>query len=148
MDSVGPYLKRERELRHLSIEEIGQETRIHPRHIASIEDEDWARLPGEVFTRGFIKAYAGALAVETDYVLALYGQKRRAIEVAPPQVQSITPPERGKRVGIAVAMVILVVLFSLALSIALKPRPRDVPLELSLAPSNPIEQVDFAIARA
>ena len=135
MEPTGRYLKRERELRQISLEELAQTTRIPLKMLHHIEADDFDKLPGEVFTRGFLKSYARALGVEPDDVLAMYGQGRRQVEVKPAPITTsgITPPERGRRFGIAIALVILLILFTLALSIVLRPRHRSAPLELSRA---------------
>ena len=42
--------------------------------LQNIESDDFDKLPGEVFTRGFLKSYARALGMASDDVLAVYGQ--------------------------------------------------------------------------
>jgi cytoskeletal protein RodZ len=135
LESIGRYLRRERELRQMSLEELAQVTRIPLRMLQLIEEDDFEKLPGEVFARGFLRAYARALGVEADEVLAVYGQNRRVVEARPAPVAAIVPPERGRRFGIAIALVILLILFTLALSIVLRPRQRDAQIELSAAPA-------------
>ena len=131
MDSLGSYLRRERELRQISLEEIAQTTRIPMRMLQRIEDDDLDALPGEVFARGFLKSYARSVGLDSELVLARYGDRSTDDEVAPAPITAITPPERGRRFGIAIALVILLILFTLALSIVLRPRQRDTPIQLS-----------------
>lgn len=143
MESIGRYLRREREVRRVSLEELAQTTRIPLKMLLSIEDDRFDKLPGEVFARGFLRSYAQALGIEADDVLALYGQGRRALIVNPAPFTAITPPEKGRRFGIAIALVVLLILFTLALSIVLRPRQRDTAIELSfntcpVAPSSPM----------
>ena len=73
MESIGRYLRRERELRQVSLEELAQTTRIPFKMLQHIEDDDFEKLPGEVFARGFLKCYARALGIGSDEVLAVYG---------------------------------------------------------------------------
>jgi cytoskeletal protein RodZ len=132
MDSIGSYLRHERELRHVSLEELVQITRIPLTMLQRIEDDRFEELPGDVFARGFLRAYARALGLSADTVLSRYAEARKFEEPTPvPLLSSIQTPERGRRFGIAIALVILVILFTLALSIVLRPRHRDTPLELS-----------------
>lgn len=131
MESIGRYLKRERELRQISLEEISQTTRIPLKMLRHIETDRFERLPGEVFAKGFLRSYARALGMDSDEVLARYGQGRRATVLTPAPILAITPPEKGRRFGIAIALVVLLILFTLALSIVLRPRHRDTPVELS-----------------
>src|SRR5882757_5049727 len=92
-------------------------------------------LPGEVFVRGFLKAYARAVGVPPEEVLARYTASRRVAWVTPLPISSPSKPARSRRYGVAIAFVLLLILFTLALSIVLKPRGHDMPQELSrLAP--------------
>ncbi|HJL16199.1 MAG TPA: helix-turn-helix domain-containing protein [Sandaracinaceae bacterium LLY-WYZ-13_1] len=131
MESLGSYLRNERELRQISLEEIAQTTRIPLRMLQHIEEDDLDALPGEVFARGFIKSYARSVGLDADEVLSRFGEPEPEDEAAPAPITAITPPERGRRFGIAIALVILLILFTLALSIVLRPRHRDTPIELS-----------------
>lgn len=136
MESIGDHLRREREIRHLSLEELAQTTRIPLRNLLLIEANRFSELPGDVFTRGFLRAYARAVGIDDELILARY-TALRTVDSAPTPITALTAPERGRSVGAAFAMVVLLVLFTLALSIVLRPRHRDVPVELSLAPSAP-----------
>jgi cytoskeletal protein RodZ len=129
MGSLGSYLKRERELRQMSIAELAQITRIPARVLAHLENDAHAELPADVFVRGFLRAYANALGLDDESVLARY-RGRESVE--PPSLPAVYAPEPGRRFGIAIALFILLILFTLALSIVLRPRHRDAPLELSL----------------
>ncbi|MBI1865330.1 MAG: helix-turn-helix domain-containing protein, partial [Nitrospirae bacterium] len=57
-------LKTERERRGLSLQEISDRTRIRMVYIEIIESGEIHKLPGEVFARGFARAYASALGVD------------------------------------------------------------------------------------
>lgn len=136
--SLGRYLRRERELRQLSLEELAQTTRIPVKSLQRLEMDQFDELPGDVFTRGFVRSYARCLGISSEEALERYEAVRaaearaREAEVSPaPPITAITPPEKGRRFGIAVAVVILLILFTLALSIVLRPRHRDEPVELS-----------------
>lgn len=131
MSSLGSYLKRERELRQVSVAELAQTTRIPVRILHQLENDDHGSLPADVFVRGFLRAYARALGVDEEHVLARYGG--RQTPEPPPALPAAYAPESGRRFGIAIALFILLILFTLALSIVLRPRHRDAPLELSQA---------------
>ena len=146
MDSIGAYLRRERELRHVSLEELVQLTRVPLKMLQRIEDDRFDELPGEVFARGFLRSYARALGLSCDEVLARFGEGRKVSEPSPPTLlTSVQTPERGRRFGIAIALVILVILFTLALSIVFNARQRNTPLELSArdAAQAPLAQLEL-----
>ena len=131
METVGQYLRRQREDRRMSVEEISRSTRVPMSSVERIEADQFDELPGEVFVRGFLKSYASALGVSQDEVLARYTSSRRVAWVTPLPISSPTKPARGRRFGVAIAFVLLLILFTLALSIVLKPRGDDMPQELS-----------------
>ena len=54
----GEYLRREREMRGVSLEEITTATRISIRFLQAIENEELSKLPGGIFTRSFVRTYA------------------------------------------------------------------------------------------
>lgn len=132
MDSIGAFLRRERELRQISLEELVQQTRVPLRMLQRIEEDRFDDLPGDVFARGFLRSYARALGLPAEQVLARFAEGRKpASQAPPPLLASLQAPERGRRFGIAIALVILVILFTLALSIVFNARHRSTPLELS-----------------
>jgi len=130
MATVGATLKAEREIRQISLEEVAQVTRIPLASLRRLEADELESLPGEVFVRGFLRSYARALDLDADKVLAAHGGVVSP-SVAPAPLGSVSTPERGRRLGLAVALVILLLLFTLALSVVLRPRRLDAPVELS-----------------
>src|SRR3974390_434475 len=74
--TFGESLKREREMRGVTLEEISAATRIATRFLRAIETEEWDQLPGGVFNRGFVRAVARYLGLDeentvSEYVLAI-----------------------------------------------------------------------------
>jgi cytoskeletal protein RodZ len=137
MQSLGQYLKQERESRQVALPELAQLTRIPVRLLRGLEHDDYASLPADVFVRGYLKAYCRALQIEEAPVLEWFTRGRPEEKETPVALPLVDAPETGRRFGIAIALVILLILFTLALSIVLRPRHRDTPVELSLkaAPS-------------
>lgn len=133
MDTVGQYLRRLREERRMSVEEISRVTRIPGPSVERIEADRFDELPGEVFVRGFLASYARAVGVSPEEVLARYTASRRVAWVTPLPLNATARPRRGRRVGVLLAFFLLLILFTLALSIVLKPRGSDMPQELSRA---------------
>lgn len=68
----GERLKRERELRGVSRDEICTATRIGTRFLEALENEQWGILPGGIFNRGFVRAVARFLGLDEDDLLAEY----------------------------------------------------------------------------
>ena len=68
----GEHLKREREMRGVTLEEVAAATRISTRFLEAIEGEQWDRLPGGAFTRGFIRSIARYLGLDEESTVAEY----------------------------------------------------------------------------
>src|SRR5579859_381930 len=71
----GEHLKREREMRGVSLEEISAATRISVRFLEALENEQWERLPGGIFNRGFIRSVARFLGMDEENLVAEYAME-------------------------------------------------------------------------
>ncbi|MBI1941648.1 MAG: helix-turn-helix domain-containing protein, partial [Acidobacteria bacterium] len=72
MATFGENLRREREMRGVTLQEISAATKISSRFLEALEGEEFSKLPGGIFTRGFIRAYAKYLGLDEEHVLAEY----------------------------------------------------------------------------
>jgi cytoskeleton protein RodZ len=107
----GEHLKREREMRGVSLEEISVATRIAPRFLAALESEQWELLPGGVFNRGFIRSVARYLGLDEDSLVAEYALETRGR--SDPGVVA-DPPEEPERNWARIVVVVVLVLVVLA----------------------------------
>lgn len=76
MGAFGDKFRKAREQRSLTLEDVSNVTKIGSRMLQAIEDERFERLPGGVFNKGFIRAYAKHLGLNdedavTDYLACL-----------------------------------------------------------------------------
>ena len=69
MPAFGENLRREREMRGVSLEEISSATKISLRFLEAIEREDFSKLPGGIFSRSFIRSYARYLGLDEERVV-------------------------------------------------------------------------------
>lgn len=72
MGSFGERLRREREMRGITINEISESTKISRRHLEALEKEDFESLPGGIFNKGFVRAYARYLGIDEEQAVADY----------------------------------------------------------------------------
>src|SRR6266568_4897891 len=70
--SFGEELRREREIRGISLKEIADATKISKRFLEAIERNDHRTLPAPVFTRGFVREYAKYLGLSSDEIVNRY----------------------------------------------------------------------------
>jgi cytoskeleton protein RodZ len=90
VESFGARLKRERERRKISLEDISLSTKISTRFLLAIEEEHFDQLPGGIFNKGFVRAYAHHLGVNEEEAIADY---LAANEAKNPQPQGATDGE-------------------------------------------------------
>lgn len=70
--SFGEELRREREIRGISLKEIADSTKISKRFLDAIERNDHKNLPAPVFTRGFVREYARYLGLSSEEMVNRY----------------------------------------------------------------------------
>ena len=70
--SFGEELRREREIRGISLKEIADATKISKRFLEAIERNDHKTLPAPVFTRGFVREYARYLGLNAEEMVNRY----------------------------------------------------------------------------
>ncbi|HEX9983077.1 MAG TPA: RodZ domain-containing protein [Thermoanaerobaculia bacterium] len=70
--SFGEELRREREIRGISLKEIADATKISKRFLEAIERNDHKTLPAPVFTRGFVREYARYLGLSAEDIVNRY----------------------------------------------------------------------------
>jgi len=72
MPTFGEELKRERELRGIGLREVAEATKVNIRYLEAMERDDFEHLPGGVFNRGFVRAYAQFIGVDPDAMVNAY----------------------------------------------------------------------------
>jgi cytoskeleton protein RodZ len=72
MPTFGENLRREREMRGVTLEEISESTKINVRILKALEADQFSELPGGIFTRNFIRAYTQYLGLDEEHALAEY----------------------------------------------------------------------------
>src|SRR5271169_3554324 len=105
----GEHLKREREMRGVSLEEVSAATRISTRFLEAIENEHWDLLPGGVFNRGFIRSVARFLGLDEDSMVAEYALETRGrvdVGVVPDPPMEM-PRDWKPAVAAAVALILI-----------------------------------------
>lgn len=81
METLGDYLKNNREAQNITLEEVSQATRIRRTILEAIENNNYDRIPPKVFTQGFIKSYASYLGLDENDVIKRYHEIMESLEV-------------------------------------------------------------------
>ena len=75
--TIGEQLRLAREERGIPLREISDETRISIRYLEAIESGDFKRLPGGIFNRSFVKAYARCIGYDEKEAIEGYARYLR-----------------------------------------------------------------------
>ena len=91
---VGYTLRQERERQNLSIEDIEQGTSIRALYIEAIENGEYDKLPGNVYTKGFIKNYAKFLELDADAMVKEFMADIAELSATPQTPATEETPEK------------------------------------------------------
>ncbi|MCA1558287.1 MAG: helix-turn-helix domain-containing protein, partial [Acidobacteria bacterium] len=120
--SFGDELRLAREARGITLRHISDQTRISIRYLEAIEKNDYKRLPGGIFNRSFIKAYAKQIGFDEKEALEGYLRTAReqgdsADEVATTPYKSHVYTDGGTRSPLITLLLTILILAILSLGV-------------------------------
>ncbi|MGH7235913.1 MAG: helix-turn-helix domain-containing protein, partial [Nitrospiraceae bacterium] len=138
MNSVGEFFKQVREAKGLTLEEVASKTRIHPEFLKALEEGNFAKLPDQVFAKGFVRAYARSLGMDEDETIRRFGESAGAFYGRQGELERLrlqqAEDERRRRANrkitvaaVGVALLGLVLLVSREQSTVFTPHPTTEP---------------------
>ncbi|HEY6804416.1 MAG TPA: helix-turn-helix domain-containing protein [Pyrinomonadaceae bacterium] len=147
--SIGEQLRLAREERGIGLREICDQTRISVHYLEAIEANDFKRLPGGVFNRSFIKAYARCVGFDEREAIEQYtrylrehGDSSDDVNTTPmhSKVYTETPATRSPLLTVLLSVLILALLTVAALAAlhwfqkraSLSPSPNNAPLAMQV----------------
>jgi cytoskeleton protein RodZ len=89
--SLGIFLKKSREERHIELDEVAKATRIQRHSLEAIENDEWSKLPPQVFIKGFLKSYAEFLGLDKETVIHHYLRTSSFEKTTPKALKKIRP---------------------------------------------------------
>lgn len=96
MGSFGENLRRERELRGVTLAELANATKISLRYLRAIEDDQFSVLPGGIFGRGFVRSIARHMKLDEEHWVAEFA---RAANQPPETLARYAPPRLPRPSG-------------------------------------------------
>ena len=119
MTGFGDKLRREREMRGISLEEISESTKIGTRSLRALEEDDFEKLPGGIFNKGFVRAYSRFLGLDEDQTVADFDAALKEYNLARGQVDDVPveqepEPVNTKAVWLIAAALVLIAAFTAA----------------------------------
>ncbi|RED86467.1 RodZ domain-containing protein [Cohnella phaseoli] len=87
MSDLGALLRKAREQRGYSLDDIQEYTKIRKRYLEAIETGEYKVLPGSFYVRAFVKTYAETVGLDAEEVLRLYQKELPQ----PPSSETVIP---------------------------------------------------------
>lgn len=78
MESIGDFFKQVRETKGLTLDDVASKTRIHPEFLMALEEGNYARLPDQVFAKGFVRSYARSLGLDEEDAMRRFAESAGA----------------------------------------------------------------------
>jgi cytoskeletal protein RodZ len=108
MGSFGENLRRERELRGVTLAELANATKINPRYLRALEEDQFEILPSGVFGRGFVRSIARYLNLDEkhwagEFATAANQPPETLARYAPPRLKR--PSSRTRRSFVLLLMI-------------------------------------------
>jgi cytoskeletal protein RodZ len=95
MESPGKFLKKERETRNISLEEISKVTKVKEHYLKAIEEDRYELLPAAPYVKGFLNVYARYLTLNPkDIVLRYENYLKSLIPPEPIELPQQAPPKK------------------------------------------------------
>ncbi len=74
MESIGDFFRQVRETKGLTLDDVASKTRIHPEFLMALEEGNYARLPDQVFAKGFVRSYARSLGLDEEDAMRRFAE--------------------------------------------------------------------------
>ena len=131
-DSLGNYLRQERERQQVSLPAMAAATKIQLKFLEALERDAYDQLPAPPFVVGFLRAYAQYIAIDPEIVLTAYRSLHRAPE--PPEIaRRLVPirtpsPQRGQLIRLGVFLAVFGLITALAIHEMRRGQPTRSPV--------------------
>lgn len=123
MESVGEFFRQVRETKGLTVDEVASKTRIRADFVKALEEGNFAKLPDQVFARGFVRSYARSLGLDEEDAIHRFAQSAGAFYEKQGERERLRQRQveeerrrkaNRKAVGIAIAVAIVTLVFLLS----------------------------------
>lgn len=108
-EGPGRRLRAARQAKGIGLDKVASQLHLGQHLLEALEQDDYERLPGAVFVRGYIRNYARLLGIDEDPLLGAYYARQPAPQAATPRVIAAPQPEiRSNHLGIRLVSWVLV----------------------------------------
>ena len=123
MESVGEFFRQVRETKGLTVDEVASKTRIRSDFVKALEDGNFAKLPDQVFARGFVRSYARSLGLDEEDAIhrfvqsagAFYEKQDERERLKVRQIEEERKRQANRKaVAVAIGIAVLTLIFLLS----------------------------------
>jgi transcriptional regulator with XRE-family HTH domain len=132
--AIGATLREARQRRGLSLDDVQQSLHFRVRYLTALEEEHWDLLPGEAYTKGFLRTYADFLGLDGTLFIDEFNERIAGEEEQSIVPESLAPRRRRSRVLIRTIVGVFAIAFVVFAAAAGRPS------------SSPATHVDAAAA--
>jgi cytoskeletal protein RodZ len=111
MESPGKFLKKERETRNISLDEISKFTKVKERYLKAIEEDRYELLPAIPYVKGFLNVYARYLTLNPKDIVLQYENYLKSL-IPPETIQLQQAPIKKKSARAWFLLSLISVIFS------------------------------------
>jgi len=119
MESPGKYLKAEREIQKLSLQEAANFTKIREPLLKTIEEDGYELLPHSLYVKGFLITYARYLGLDPNEVILRYQKYLKDVGICQQKeiraLPAVLSPKKKIRAWLFFALIGVMLLFILFL---------------------------------
>ena len=90
-ETLGSYLKNQRESKKISLREVAKNTRVREQILRAIEEDRHELLPPSTYVKGFLSAYAKYLRLDENEVLLRYESVLKGKPLTPSRTEPVKP---------------------------------------------------------
>ena len=92
--AFGQKLRREREKKHITLDQLAARTKVAASLLWSLEAGDCARWPGGIYSRGFVRAYAEGTGMDPESTVSMFVESYPEFAPAADPLPETPPDER------------------------------------------------------
>lgn len=140
MESIGEKLKKIREERGYTLDQVARDTHITKRYIQAIEEETFDQFPGESYLLGFLRNYSNYLGQDEQEIVGLY--KNMRLQEQPAPITELLDHTRSRRNRRLLYTLIILLLFAAGAAIIYlssqdSPDPSEQAVQAPIVPVDP-----------
>ncbi|MCL5935149.1 MAG: DUF4115 domain-containing protein [Clostridia bacterium] len=97
MGKIGEILRKTREAKGLTLQQVEDETNMRWKYIEALEEENYEVIPGQAYVRGFLRNYSAFLGLDPEEMLEQYKASTEKAYAAPKAEEDWQTKRTGRK---------------------------------------------------